>query len=262
MTENNETDLSMLDQAYSVFSNYGLERLGVTGSGDRPTWNLENMDVEKASGVPNYILDTFNKSLGGVEMEVRERLWDETRRILKFQEYPNNPDRFSKVGIHEFLKHIGTVQGSALSPYLANICLAEMSTVLPKGAKILQYADDAIIYGEENLEKYIEYGHLLRNLQRIGLNLNVEKSGWVRKVEWKTSLKFLGIKYIPETNGLEASTRKGSTLPFTKRQLLHAEYDIKYLMNTSIFGIHEVIENLDKMRKVYNKLALTTGLET
>lgn len=134
-----------------------------------------------------------------------------------------------------WLKLIGTVQGSSLSPFLADICLAEMQEVLPQGVTILQYADDAILYGDSTLRDLVESGELYSRFEKIGLVLNEKKSGWVRNFIWMKPLQFLGVKYLNEGNRLVASTRKGATLAFNKHWLLHAEYDIKLLLKTT-FG--------------------------
>jgi len=127
---------------------------------------------------------------------------------------------------HEWVKHIGTAQGSPLSPYLAALALDELQSYLPSGVKVKLYADDGILYGP-GLEKMIADGNHLRMFSLIGLTINQKKSGWIKKADvWVNPLKFLGLTLEGESNLLKASTRKGSTLVFNKSDLLEAEHDI------------------------------------
>jgi hypothetical protein len=133
----------------------------------------------------------------------------------------------------EFLKHIGTSQGSPLSPYLSILSLKEIQDHLPEGVKVLQYADDLIFYGPK-LKEWLDNmgGTPAPYLRKLGFTLHPEKSGWI-KCEGnlvQNHIKFLGMDYDFETNTWRAATRKGSTLEMTKQSLLHAEYDIRMMM--------------------------------
>lgn len=158
----------------------------------------------------------------GIERAIVQ--WFSDPNYMKFQLSTSN---------ESWLKLIGTVQGSSLSPFLADICLAEMQDCLPQGVQILQYADDAILYGNSTLRDLVESGELYNRFENIGLVLNEKKSGWVRNFVWLKPLQFLGVKYLNEGNRLVASTRKGATLAFNKHWLLHAEFDINLLMKTT-----------------------------
>jgi len=109
----------------------------------------------------------------------------------------------------EFLQYIGTIQGSPLSPYLSAIALSEIEKHLPKGVKVLMYADDMIFYGP-NLRSWLEKQDLvdagwlmleddpnrLRDvLGKLGFTMHNEKSGWIKKegVVINPNLKFLGM---------------------------------------------------------------------
>jgi len=109
----------------------------------------------------------------------------------------------------EFLQYIGTIQGSPLSPYLSAIALSEIEKHLPKGVKVLMYADDMIFYGP-NLKTWLEKqdlvdagwlmmednpNRLIDTLGKLGFTMHVEKSGWVKKdgVVINPNLKFLGM---------------------------------------------------------------------
>jgi len=146
----------------------------------------------------------------------------------------------------EFLQYIGTTQGSPLSPYLSAIALSEIESKLPKGVRVLMYADDMIFYGpglkDWLLKKDLEAKGLiiieddpnaLRDyLMKLGFTFHAEKSGWVKMdgKAIKPSLKFLGAKWNFGDSTWQAATRKGSTLLFTKEDLLSAEYDINKIV--------------------------------
>lgn len=76
----------------------------------------------------------------------------------------------------EFLKYIGTTQGSPLSPYLSAICIQEIEDNLPPGVQVIMYADDMIFYGP-NLSKWLRNLNLEEWLSDIGFTLHPEKSG-------------------------------------------------------------------------------------
>jgi hypothetical protein len=176
------------------------------------------------TGLPGYLLESFICSLDGADPYERKLLKSEIARSLSTRYDTGNPfgvksaqTRLNPIGVHEYLKHVGTIQGSPISPFLADMALTEIESILPKGVKILQYADDAILYGDENLLTFINKDELNKGLTQIGLCLNKPKSGWVKQETWNKELKFLGTQYNGETDQLTASTRKGATLPFTKR---------------------------------------------
>jgi hypothetical protein len=134
----------------------------------------------------------------------------------------------------ELLKFIGVAQGAPTSPLLAAIVIDQLDQFLPKGVKVVKYADDMVFYGNKELEAFVESGKLNFVLGNLGLTLHPEKSGWVKKAGvWLKNLKFLGLTLT--TDGvLMASTRKGSTLIFNKAAMLNTEYDIKSIINKSV----------------------------
>jgi len=107
----------------------------------------------------------------------------------------------------------------------------------PKDVKFIFYADDGIIYSNNKAEMYqfIERAFFIIDPYRndlfsaYGINLSFEKSSWVKvDGEWKHSLKFLGLRFVPDESVgigyLVAATRKGSTLRFDKLELLDYEH--------------------------------------
>jgi hypothetical protein len=142
-----------------------------------------------------------------------------------FEEFNNGTPVEEYVHHADFLKYIGTAQGSPLSPYLAAISLTQISDRLPEGVKILFYADDFILYGPGLTDaSLLEVQSLFAE---AGFAIHSEKSRWVVKDGGLVSsqLKFLGLTYFFELGLLAASTRKGSRLVFTKSDLVDFEYD-------------------------------------
>jgi len=134
----------------------------------------------------------------------------------------------------EFLKYIGTTQGSPLSPYLSAICIQEIEENLPPGVHVIMYADDMIFYGP-NLSKWLRSINLEEWLSDIGFTLHPEKSGWLKEnsVVIKDHVKFLGMEYNFLTKEWKSQTRKGNTLIYNKEDLLSAEYDINEMIGKS-----------------------------
>lgn len=202
---------------------------------DLPIWQYDESWVreqillhgEEAIGIHGEVLLNFlDSSRDQAQFEtILEGLMQimvEFKAGTPIEDYVHNTD---------FLKYIGTAQGSPLSPYLTALSLTQVSERLPKGVYILFYADDFILYGpgltDETLEEVVSL------FKSIGFTIHPKKSRWVVKdgSPQIDSLKFLGLTYSLQTNTLSASTRKGSTLEFTKGDLVAYEYDKGYSLS-------------------------------
>ena len=94
---------------------------------------------------------------------------------------------------------IGTPQGGVISPLLANIYLDILDKVIKDkwklfkdtGIKIVRYADDFVLMGEEIKEEHLN--KLLKLLGNMGLKLNEEKTKIVKSE--KESFDFLGFTF-------------------------------------------------------------------
>lgn len=104
----------------------------------------------------------------------------------------------------------GLPQGLNTSPILSILTLLDWYHMLrDRGIQLIMYADDGIMFSNENFEPYFP----------PSLIPNLEKSKWVRK--WgigPPTMKFLGLTYNWKTDKLSGSTRKGSTLEFSPSQ--------------------------------------------
>jgi hypothetical protein len=81
----------------------------------------------------------------------------------------------------------GLPQGLNTSPILSILTLTTWNKELKaKGIDLLMYADDGILFSNEPFDPFPP-----RNQE-----FSIEKSRWVRKVEWLADLKFVGLKYL------------------------------------------------------------------
>lgn len=134
----------------------------------------------------------------------------------------------------------GLPQGLNTSPILSILTLTTWHKELKaKGIDLLMYADDGILFSEVPFEPFAPKNQ----------EFSKEKSGWVRKIEWITDLKFVGLKYLHQTEQLQGNTRNGSTLTFGTEQsklfkLLREllgdyshEKDLENLAISKVFGL-------------------------
>jgi hypothetical protein len=196
---------------------------------DLPIWQHDEQWVrdqillngESALGIHGEVLTNFlnssrDQSQYEIILEGLMHIFEEFNAGTPIEEYVHHAD---------FLKYIGTAQGSPLSPYLAALSLTQISERLPEGVKILFYADDFILYGSGLTDTTLEEVKAL--FAEAGFAIHGSKSRWVVKDGGliTSEIKFLGLSYFFELGILAANTRKGSRLVFTKSDLLDFEYD-------------------------------------
>lgn len=142
---------------------------------------------------------------------------------------------------HPYCYYHGVSQGSPLSPTLSNIIVNKLllnrqtSTV-----KIVQYADDGIIYSNEPFNP----SDILKFPRISGIEHHPTKSKWIRRNDWESPLKFLGLKYYPNSllptedrpeGLLTTDTRTPKEYSFRLEGLIMraAEYDEVYENHTT-----------------------------
>jgi hypothetical protein len=135
----------------------------------------------------------------------------------------------------------GLPQGAAPSTILSLLSLTDWAKELEaKGIGLLMYADDGILYANEEFSPS----------PPEGFNFAEGKSRWIKRQEiLENELKFLGIKYNFKTRLIRGHTRNGSTLEFGFEQENFFEYLRKIvprgyggdlmdaLIKSSIFGL-------------------------
>lgn len=196
----------------------------VPGRGTTSAWQFILKEVIHAPNIyefdlkdffPSIYLDGLSRVLLniGIPSDIVERIIN----LNRTKSSENLEDWF--YGLH---------QGSALSPLLSSLPLTV--TMLNEKNQGIMYADDGLLYGNSN-----ETPKQTLMKQAFNININFEKSGWVKKDnKWLTNLKFLGLCYNGLTNELSAHTRNGSRLIFDKENLINANIDRLNLENQYI----------------------------
>lgn len=199
-------------------------------------------------GISPELLQNFLNSLNGVGIYIQNLFHAEYYRIFKNFYDIGNSKRLYPENVHEFLKHIGTAQGSPLSPYLSALALDEIEAHLPPDCHIVMYADDFIIYGDNIENTMIENGEMNKLLTSLGFTPHENKSGYIKKggIIQKSSLKFLGLEYNFEEATLQGKTRNGSTLMFNKHTLTDTDYDINYCISNTTEYFTKKVEHYRK----------------
>jgi len=109
----------------------------------------------------------------------------------------------------------GLPQGAAPSTILSILALSDWFKELKKkGINLLMYADDGLLYSEEEFKPN----------PPTGFEFALEKCRWVKGKENIDEIKFLGVTYNFKTGMLRGSTRNGSTLEFGPEQENFLEY--------------------------------------
>lgn len=120
-----------------------------------------------------------------------------------------NTDLIERDGkVVEHFKSLG--QGCALSPLLANLCLASVDKEMAERSEVyLRYSDDILVLGE-GADETLEV--LKERLKELGLELNPKK---VQRME--NEFTFLGGKVSKERVGVADKTWKKQKVEVKKR---------------------------------------------
>jgi len=237
---------------------------------------LEEKRLAKIEPMITFHGPTLKKTSSGPEHNLLSKI-SQWATDIKLNFY--NPKRYSwgKKELRDQLKRellegiktygrgrAGVAQGSPISPFIFALCVDDFF-FKRKGMKCVAYADDAVFYGDITSENEV-----LKDSPTTGLEINKEKSGWVKKNgTWKKELKFLGMTY----NALESkvrwysSTRSGRMLEFDKELLLdlclkRKEEDLRtsdeleenQVINKNIKDLHERKEENESLIKELESL--------
>jgi hypothetical protein len=212
------------------------------------TWLKDQIlkNAEEALGIHGEVLLTFlESSKDQLQYElIKEGL------LHIFNEFVDKTPIEEYVHYADFLKWIGTAQGSPLSPVLSAIALSEIPNRLPENVKVLFYADDFILYGSGlNPETLALSKEVFRE---YGFTIHEDKSRWFKlnNTLLHEEIKFLGISFNAITNVLRSSTRKGANLIMSKQELLSFEYDKNYALSHSspfLFSLWGKFMSLSKL---------------
>lgn len=144
---------------------------------------------------------------------------------------------------------VGTPQGGAISPLLANIYLHLLDRIVNNpqslfakaGVKIVRYADDFVLMGKK-IETQIK-DKLKELLNRMGLSLNEEKTRLVRAKE--ESFDFLGfsIRYDRSVRG--SRSRYWNIIPSRKSEQRLRDKIKGYLKGHGHYGAEQLCSDLN-----------------
>jgi len=148
----------------------------------------------------------------------------------------------------------GVPQGLGTSPFISTFLtdtyLYELGTDLKA---LIMYMDDGLLFAKSKAEMEKLIKRLRELLSALGLELADDKSRYA-KIDgvWQGSLKFLGLRYLPETDTLMSDTRSGTQVLFPTQGNWEEIRDMAAINQLSI----------PYMRKVFDKLINTQAYET
>jgi len=151
----------------------------------------------------------------------------------------------------------GVPQGLGTSPFLSTFLtdtyLYELGTDLKA---LIMYMDDGILFANSKAEMEERISRLKELLGGMGLEIAPEKSRYV-KVEgkWLDSIKFLGLRYLPESDTFMSDTRSGTKVQFPSRGNWEDIKTLSTLNHTSPYTMKQ------KFDKLINTQAYEAGLK-
>lgn len=139
----------------------------------------------------------------------------------------------------------GVPQGCNISPITAVLTFETQMRGMHKfDASLVMYADDGLIYGDDETEVKLASMFLAAVARSIGTEVHEKKSKWIKENGvWNSDLKFLGLRYEPSSGLLHGATRNGSTQAFPIKEALEDSL-LKHGYDTSIAKEYE----RDKMK--------------
>jgi len=146
----------------------------------------------------------------------------------------------------------GVPQGLNTSPFISTVMTDSVFYDLGLWNAIIMYMDDGLLFAETRADLERNILLLKEGLKSLGLEMEISKSGLVKEDgKWLKSMKFLGLRYLPEEDTLMSDTRSGTQVKFPA----HAEWDDIKLMAAQ--------NNLSTpyMRKKFDKLINTQAYE-
>jgi len=151
----------------------------------------------------------------------------------------------------------GVPQGLGTSPFISTLMtdkyLYELGT--DRNALIM-YMDDGIMFASCKAEMELLIKRLKGLLKALGLELAEEKSKYVKiEGEWKDSIRFLGLRYLPESDTFMSDTRSGTKVQFPSRGDWE---DIKTLAALNHTNVSNMKQKFDRL---INTQAYEAGLK-
>lgn len=144
----------------------------------------------------------------------------------------------------------GVPQGLNTSPFistfLTDIYLKRLGTDL--GALIM-YMDDGILFAKSKAQMGQYIRSLKGLLKKLDLELAEEKCQYVKEDGvWKNSLRFLGLRYLPESDTIMSDTRSGTKVLFPANNDWENVKEMARVNNMSISNVREKFDELINTR--------------
>lgn len=151
----------------------------------------------------------------------------------------------------------GVPQGLSTSPFVSTLMTDVILHELGNQGNLIMYMDDGILFAKSKdaMKKVIEL--LKEKLSILGLEIAPEKSKYVKEDgQWTNSLRFLGLRYLPDEDTITSETRSGTSIRFPVK----GEWpDIRDLMATN--GMCSVSGMRKKFDRLINTQAYEAGLK-
>lgn len=152
------------------------------------------------------------------------------------------------------LKGQGVPQGLGTSPFISTFMTDTYLSKLKNN--IVMYMDDGILFAKSPQEMTKLRKILDTQLEKMGLEIAPEKSKYVKKSSrWMESIKFLGLRYLPESDTFMSDTRSGTKVQFP------AKGDWKDIKNIAAINHTNVSNIKQKFDKLINTQAYEAGLK-
>jgi len=155
------------------------------------------------------------------------------------------------------LKNKGVPQGLGTSPFISTFLTDTYLYELGTDRKaLIMYMDDGILFASSKTEMEGYIKRLKELLKMIGLELAEEKSKYAKiEGKWQDSLRFLGLRYLPESDTFMSDTRSGTKVQFPSRGDWE---DIKTLAALNHTNVSNVKQKFDRL---INTQAYEAGLK-
>lgn len=164
------------------------------------------------------------------------------KRVVDLISKLNSTGWIDADGVITETKKKGIHQGSPLSPMLANVYLSPVDKALEdEGIEFVRYADDyrLMTKGEEEAKRAMKI--LEKELERIDLNLNIQKT---KIVEVRNGVDFLGYRLKGKKLGMTKNNLKRFKTR-VRKEAKHIKQDIRG-MNNYLRGIGAYYKFVDR----------------
>jgi hypothetical protein len=144
------------------------------------------------------------------------------------------------------LPNKGVPQGLGTSPFISTFLtdtyLYELGT---ENKALIMYMDDGILFASCKSEMETLIKRLTELLKALGLSLAENKSKYVKiNGEWQDSIRFLGLRYLPESDTFMSDTRSGTKVQFPAKGDWEDVKALAALNQSSVSGIKQKFDML------------------